>query len=310
MQYKPLQTIWQGYNLVMVDFIKILEDEDGMRLDRWLFKKYPALNIGQVNKLLRTKQIKVDGKKAEAKTRISCGQEVRVPPLNLTEKPKEKQNQPSKQDAKKIIDMIIYKDNDIIVLNKPSGLAVQGGTNTTKHIDMMLDALKFELDDKPKLVHRIDKDTSGILVLARTRKSAENLTAMFKEHKIKKTYLAFCINTPKNNKGEIKTPVDGKPAKTEYKVLESVGKFSLIEASPLSGRKHQIRIHLTSIGCPILGDDKHFEGTGRQKFLEFDDKLHLHAFKIAFGKLSIKAKLPKHFIKSLNNIGVRENEVS
>ncbi len=290
-------------------FIKISDDEDGMRLDRWLFKKYPSLNIAQVNKLLRTKQIKLDGKKAEAKTRVLEGQEVRIPPLNLDEASKEKKQQPSKQDEKKIVEMVIYKDDDIIVLNKPSGLAVQGGTNINKHIDMMLDALKFEKEERPKLVHRIDKETSGILVLARNRKTAEKITAMFKAHDIKKTYLALCVGTPKKPFGEIKTPIEDKPAKTEYKVIEQVGKLCLIEANPLSGRKHQIRIHLCSIGCPILGDDKHFIEQRREKIAGFEDKLHLHAFKIIINKLSIKASLPKHFVKSLSNIGVSENEV-
>lgn len=290
-----------------VTFIKVSSDEDGMRLDRWLLKKHPSLGIGQINKLLRTKQIKLDGKKAEANTRITEGQDVRIPPLSAEEK-QEKSNQISKNDEKRILEMVIYKDDDIIIINKPSGLAVQGGTNTDKHIDMMLDALNFGNQERPKLVHRIDKNTSGLLVLARNRKTAELLTAKFRDHDVTKTYLALCIGKPKKNSGEIKTPIDDKPAITQYKLLENIGNFSLIEAKPLSGRTHQIRIHLTSIGCPILGDDKYFLGKTRQKFLGFDDKLHLHAFKIELSDLSIKAKLPKHFMKSLNNLGVNINE--
>ncbi|MFI3242551.1 MAG: pseudouridine synthase [Alphaproteobacteria bacterium] len=291
-----------------VNLVKISADDDGMRFDRWLLKKYPSLSIGVVNKMLRAKQIKLDGKKAEGKTRIAEGQEVRVPNIEASEKRELPQNI-SKADEKKILEMVIYKDKDIIIINKPSGLAVQGGTNTTKHIDMMLDALKFENEDKPKLVHRIDKETSGILLLARNRKTAEKLTAKFKNHEIQKTYLALCVNSPAKIKGEIKTLIDDKPAKTIYKVLKTIGKFALIEAQPLSGRKHQIRIHLTSIGCPILGDDKHFYGKTREKITGFDDKLHLHAFKIELDKLSIKAKLSKHFVKSLNKLGISEDEI-
>lgn len=153
-----------------VELIKVKSQDDGMRLNRWFLKYYPALSLGHFQKLLRTKQIKVDGKRAEAGLKLAAGQEVRVPPLNLDETEAKRKNEVSKKDAEFIISLVIYKDKNILVLNKPSGLAVQGGTNTTRHIDGMLGALKFEYEEAPKLVHRIDKDTSGILVLARDRK--------------------------------------------------------------------------------------------------------------------------------------------
>lgn len=308
-----------------VELIKIKQEDDGMRLNRWFLKYYPGLTIGRLQKLVRTKQIKVDGKKVEVSLRLEKGQEVRVPPLdNEKEMAEIKQDFVSKKDAEFIISLVIYKDDNILVLNKPSGLAVQGGTNTTRHIDGMLDALQFELDERPKLVHRIDKDTSGVLVLARNRTYAELLTTAFREHTLSKTYLALCLGVPAQPVGEIKANLlkteektiisdDGKEAITTYEVLDVVGKkFSLIKASPLTGRTHQIRAHLESVGCPIAGDDKYF-GETRQKYSLFKDKLYLHAYKIDLSvlynkKLEITAKLPEYFKQSLTDAGMAFKE--
>lgn len=303
-----------------VEIKKVKTEDDGMRLNRWFLKYYPGLSLGRFQKLLRTKQIKVDGKKAEASLKLAAGQEVRVPPLDDEKQADVRQKGVSAKDAEFILSLVIYKDKDIIVLNKPSGLAVQGGTNTLRHIDGMLEALCFEADEKPKLVHRIDKDTSGILVLARNRKSAEALTKAFREHDLQKTYLALTIGCPKQESGEIKAPLEkvgekslisdgGKKAITTYRVLDNVGeKFALVEASPLTGRTHQIRAHLEYIGTPILGDDRYF-GAERQRFSQLSDKLHLHAYKIDLSAiynkyLEIKADLPEHFKQSLNAVGI------
>ena len=200
-------------------------------------------------------------------------------------------------------------------------MAVQGGTNTSRHVDGMLEALRFELNEKPKLVHRIDKDTSGVLVLARNRTWADRLTKAFREHTLPKTYLALVNSCPKNPAGEIKAPLekcggkslvspDGKPAATVYKTLDEVGsKFALVEASPLTGRTHQIRAHMEYIGCPIVGDDKYFGGEKRQKYASIPDKLYLHAYKIDLSalynkKTVIKAALPEHFKKALAALGI------
>lgn len=306
-----------------VGLIKVKEEDDGIRLNRWFLKYYPGLPLGRLQKLLRTKQIKVDGSRAETNTRLSVGQEVRVPPLE-NEKRKVEENGVSERDAAYIESMVIYKDNDIIVLNKPSGLAVQGGTNTLKHIDGMLEALKFGNEEKPKLVHRIDKDTSGILVLARNRKTADVLTKAFREHTLKKTYLALARGRPARECGEIKAPLEkvdgrvqvtegGKPAVTEYRVLDCVGdRYALIEASPLTGRTHQIRVHLEYLHAPIAGDDKYF-GSEREKKGLFINKLHLHAYKIdlssIYGRaMVVKAKLPDYFKESLKTLGLSFKE--
>lgn len=306
-----------------VTFVKIKPEDDGIRLNRWFLKEYPSLTLGRLQKLLRTKQIKVDGKKAEANTRLSAGQELRLPPLD-NEKAIKNPDVVSKSDTDFIQSMVIFKDDNIIVLNKPSGLAVQGGTNTDRHIDGMLDALKFENSEKPKLVHRIDKDTSGILVLARNRRYAELLTKAFREHMLQKTYLVLAIGNLKNPEGEIKIALDkvgekmeasdeGKKAVTRFKVLDTAGeKFTLLTAEPLTGRTHQIRAHMECAGCPILGDNKYF-GQSRKRFPELSSKLHLHAYKIDLSpvynkKLVVKAPLPDYFKNDIKFLGLNFKE--
>lgn len=305
-----------------VELIKVKAVDDGMRLNRWFLKYYPNITMGRLQKLLRTKQIKVDGSRAEASLKLTTGQTVRIPPLKDDEALPEKSKTLLPKEIEFMQSLVIFKDKDIIAINKPSGLAVQGGTNTRFHVDGLLDALIFEKEERPKLVHRIDKDTSGVLLLARSRKSADLLTKAFREHKLQKTYLALVNGCPKQESGEINSPLikvgermqvspDGQSAKTVYKVLDSVGeKFALVEASPLSGRTHQIRAHLESIGCPIVGDDKYFgNGQTRAKCGLFTDKLHLHAYKIDLSaiynkKVIITAPLPTYFNDSLKAAGL------
>lgn len=305
-----------------VSLVRVKEQDDGMRLNRWFLKYYPDLPLSRLQKLLRTKQIKVDGKKCETSLKLQAGWEIRIPPLE--DKPQEKgKDFVSDKNAELIQSMVIYKDENIIVLNKPSGLAVQGGTNTFHHIDAWLPALKYEKEEAPKLVHRIDKDTSGLLVLARDRKNAEILTKAFREHNLQKTYLALVRGCPKKMSGQIKAPLEkvgekslitteGKKAVTDYKVLDNVGdKFALIEAQPLTGRTHQIRAHMEYLGTPIVGDSKYF-GEKEEKYNDIKDKLYLHSYKIdlsgIYKKLKLKAKLPQHFVGALNVLGLSFKE--
>lgn len=298
--------------------IKVKPEDDGIRLNRWFLKYYPNLPLARLQKLLRTKQIKVDGKKAESALKLASGQELRIPPMD--DKPAEKSNQAvSRKDEELIKSLVIYKDENIIVLNKPSGLAVQGGTNTLHHVDGMLEALKFEKEEAPKLVHRIDKETSGILVLARDRKNAEVLTRAFKDRDLDKTYLALVRGCPKKLSGEVKANLlkvgekmkvdnEGKKALTEYRVVDMVGnKFALVEAKPMTGRTHQIRAHLEYLGTPIVGDDKYF-GAKRERIGVLKDKLYLHAYKIdlssIYKNLRITAKLPDYFAEALTTLGL------
>lgn len=302
-----------------IKIIKIKPEDDGIRLNRWFLREYPALSLSRLQKLLRTKQIKVDGKRAEASTRLASGQEIRVPPLD-NQKATPDKTVLNKSDIDYITSMVIFKDKNIIVLNKPSGLAVQGGTNTTRHIDGLLEALKFENSEKPKLVHRIDKDTSGILVLARNRQAADTMTKAFRERDLDKTYLALVRGCPEKLFGEINMPLekvgekmqivnDGKKAVTQYNVIDKAGKkYALVEAKPLTGRTHQIRAHLEGIGTPILGDDKYY-GKERCRLNEVADKLYLHAYQIdlssVYGKKTIiRAELPKHFVEACQFFGL------
>ena len=308
-----------------VSIVKIKQEDDGMRLNRWFLKYYPGLGLGRLNKLLRTKQIKLDGKKTDTSAKLSAGQELRLPPLdNEKENAAVKKNQISDKDAAFVRSLVIFKDENIIALNKPSGLAVQGGTNTLRHVDGLLEALKFEAGEKPKLVHRIDKNTSGLLILARNRKTADWLTKAFREHLLPKTYLAFCTGVPRQKSGVIKSRLqksgekmivggEGKEAETRYRVIDTAGnKFSLIEACPLTGRTHQIRAHLESINCPIVGDDKYF-GEERRRYSLFADKLHLHSYKINLSSLynrksEITAALPDYFREDLSAAGITFKE--
>ena len=302
-----------------VKIVKIKTEDDGIRLNRWFLREYPALSLGRLQKLLRTKQIKVDGKKAETSTRLIAGQELRLPPLDEQKATPKEQNLCA-NDIDYIMSMVIYKDADIIALNKPSGLAVQGGTNTIKHIDGMLEALKFGNNEKPRLVHRIDKNTSGLLILARNRKTAEILTKAFREHSLQKTYLALVRGCPDKFAGEINLPLEkdgektvvvpaGKKAITEYEVLDNAAKkYALVRAMPLTGRTHQIRAHLEAIGTPILGDDKYF-GRERKRLSEIADKLYLHAYQIDLSpfygsKKILTAPLPQHFVAACQFLGL------
>ncbi len=304
-----------------VEIVTIKDQDDGMRLNRWFLKYYPNLPLARLQKLLRTKQIKVDGKKAEVSLKLSSGQQLRIPPINdeITETEKGKI---SKTDEEFIKSLVVYKDENIIVLNKPSGLAVQGGTNTKHHIDGMLNALSFEKKEAPRLVHRIDKDTSGILVLARDRKNAEILTRAFKEKDINKTYIAVVQGKPKKDKMIIDAPLlksgekmivspEGQKSLSEMEVLDCTGnKVALVKLSPKTGRTHQLRVHMQYIGNPIIGDDKY---GNREKFNDVANKLHLHAYKIdlssIYKELVVKAMLPDYFNETLATLGLELPEI-
>ena len=306
-----------------VTTVLIKKEDDGIRLNRWFLREYPALSLGRLQKLLRTKQIKVNGKRAEANTRLVAGQELRLPPLDR-EKAAPEERPLSKADIAFAQSLVIYKDENILVLNKPSGLAVQGGSGISRHLDGMLDALCFELSERPKLVHRIDKDTSGVLVLARNRKYAEILTRAFREHQMGKKYVLLCYGCPPKMQDVIRAPLEkigekatvseqGKVAETAYWVVDAVGtKFALVEAEPLTGRTHQIRAHMEYIGCPLVGDTKYY-GAERPKIADLSRKLHLHAFQIDLSAVSskktvVKASLPDYFKEDATALGLNLKE--
>ena len=262
-------------------------DDDGQRLDRWLKKKFPHIAFGQMQKIIRTGQIRIDGKRAKGDARLSAGQELRLPPMLANAEVAEKTI--DAKDKALIQSLIVYDDEDIVVINKPAGLAVQGGPNITRHVDGMLDGLTGANGVRPRLVHRLDKDTSGLLLLARSAESARRLSTAFAGRDVEKIYVAICAPAPEDDAGRIDAPLAkgmagpdlekmmtddevGKSAITDYKVLARGRDAGLVQFMPLTGRTHQIRVHAAEIGAPLWGDAK-YGGTGKGRF-------YLHAKKL------------------------------
>ena len=311
----------------MAETTRIAHDEDGIRLDRWFKRRYPALTHGWLEKLLRTGQVRLDGKRAKAADRIAMGQEVRVPPQVVNEPVEEKPRPAPVRDSggTSLQDLILYMDKSVIVLNKPPGLATQGGSGLTRHIDGMLDQLAFEKNQRPRLVHRLDRDTSGVLVIARTVPAAASLAKSLAHRDASKVYWALTRGVPKQKRGTIKAALakegargaermaiadhdDAKHAVTDYAVIDQAGEeFAWVAAKPVTGRTHQIRVHLASLGTPIVGDFKYGAQAARGKGA-IADKLHLHARSIDIarpdgGRLQVTAPLPEHMLKSWELLG-------
>lgn len=309
----------------------VAADEADTRLDRWFRTHYPQVGHGHLEKLLRTGQVRVDGKRAKGSTRLEAGQTVRVPPLvQLTTPPEGRPRAEtaalSPKEAAALQARVLYKDDDVLALDKPPGLAVQGGTGTTKHLDAMLDALRFGAAERPRLVHRLDKDTSGVLLLARNAFAANRLAEAFRSRDTKKIYWAATVGVPKTFQGRIDLALakegsvrgervatdeeEGKRAVTVYSVLENAGrKAAFVALWPRTGRTHQLRVHMTAIGTPILGDGKY---GGQGAFLpgaEVAKKLHLHARRIVIphprGKraIDVTAPLPEHMAATWAYLG-------
>lgn len=306
-----------------VEFAIVDEKDDDIRLDRWFQRHYPDLKHGMLERLIKNKNIKLNKAKTTAGTHVHVGDEIRIPPLD-TPKRDDSPLHLSKKDIQMMRNLVIYKDNEIIILNKPAGLAVQGGSKTTRHIDGMLDALRFEKDEKPHLVHRLDKETSGVLVLARSANVAAKLTSAFKTRDVHKVYWAVVAGKPKLLSGKIDAPLTkkadkvvvdfdhGEKAVSVYEVIDSAGKqASWLALSPLTGRTHQLRVHLTDIlNTPILGDEKY----GHKALSEVGKGLHLHARAIAIknpktGKMiQVVADLPPHIKETFRLLGFDEKD--
>jgi len=297
-----------------VQTLTVAPDEADQRLDRWLRRQFPHVPQGRIEKMCRKGELRVDGGRVKANTRLSTGQQVRIPPLpEPGELPKPDASRVSDADAKLIQSAVIYRDDHIIALNKPPGLAVQGGSKQTRHVDGLAEALRFGLPEKPRLVHRLDKDTSGVLILARTRAVAADLTAAFRHRNTRKIYWAVIAGVPSPRAGTIRfglvkaaghgaggenekmlclhpRDVDATPgakhATSDYTVIEPVStRAAWVALVPITGRTHQLRAHMAEIGHPIAGDGKyggsgqenHGDGWGAQLGGELSRKLHLHA---------------------------------
>lgn len=302
----------------------VTEDEAELRLDRWFRRHFPWLTQGAVQKLCRTGQIRVDGKRVDAATRLAPGQTIRVPPIPQGEAPRRDRQELNDNETRDLQRLVIWRDDQIMALNKPHGLPVQGGPGIRKHLDGMLDALRFGAADRPRLVHRLDRDTSGLLLLARTPGAAARLAALFRGRDVEKTYWAVVVGKPDPASGRVDRPLAriggfrtsmteqadprSSHAITEYETLDSVAKkFAWLAMSPLTGRTHQLRVHAASLGTPILGDDKY--GIEHSIVEGYPDRLHLHARRLSFphpvtgGSVHLEADLPPHMRETFRSLG-------
>jgi 23S rRNA pseudouridine955/2504/2580 synthase len=303
-------------------------DDDDIRLDRWFKRHLPDASFNLVSRWARTGQLRVDGKRAAPGDRIKAGQQIRVPPAEGTVVTKAKAIRKRPELAPDEMafaqELVIHKDASALVINKPPGLATQGGTKTTEHVDGLLDALWFEAEGRPKLVHRLDKDTSGALLIARSSKAAAHFAKAFSSRTARKVYWALIVGVPSIEDGMIELPIakqpgtggekmhvdekEGLAARTRYRVIERAGNTAAwVELQPYTGRTHQLRVHMAAIGHPIVGDGKY---GGRESFLTgtISRKMHLHARRIRIdhpdgGQIDVRADMPSHMTESLNNLG-------
>lgn len=308
----------------------VADDDDGIRLDRWFKRHLPQIGFGTVSKWARTGQIRVDGGRVKPEDRLRAGQVVRVPPGGDDGGKKTRQRRElSAEDEAQAEAMLITRTKSALVLNKPPGLATQGGTKTTRHVDGLLDAYADDDEPRPRLVHRLDKDTSGVLLVARTPGSAAYYSKRFSGRSAKKIYWALIVGVPNVREGSIDAPLakqpgtggekmhvdmdSGQAARTLYRVVEVAGnRAAWVELQPLTGRTHQLRVHLAAIGHPIVGDGKY---GGPEAFLTgtISRKMHLHARRLIIdepgekgrdgGTLDVTAELPEHFATSMESLG-------
>lgn len=311
----------------------VAPDEADVRLDRWLRRRFPELTQGRIEKLLRTGQIRVDGARAKSNTRLEAGQQVRIPPLGEAPESPAATHRPqvSDRDADFVRSLMLYEDNDLIALNKPAGLAVQGGSGQSRHLDGMLPALARRGEPAPRLVHRLDRDTSGVIVVAKNARSAAELAKQFKSRETKKTYWAIVLGAPRPASGEISGFLrkgaggalgreqmelarhgdeDAKHARTLYAVVDTAGqRASWVALRPVTGRTHQLRVHMAEIGHAIAGDRKYT--CDRETPGGLEGGLQLHARELALprpGKrpLVLTAPPPPHMKAAFAALGFDE----
>ncbi len=316
----------------MMENVAVADDEEGLRLDRWFKRHFPALAHGPLEKLLRSGQIRIDGRRARAGDRIQSGQTIRIPPQlqNLPQAPAAPVTV-TDADREWIRHLVIYEDPAVIVLNKPSGIPTQGGSGVTRHIDGLLPALQDRRRQRPRLVHRLDRDTSGVLVVARTVPAAASLSLSLRQRDARKTYWALTMGVPKPLVGTIRMALEkqagfgprgsdermvaapdhgdrAKTAVTHYAVIDSAAdQYAWVALRPVTGRTHQIRAHLAHVGTPIVGDLK-YGGAAAAGQGELENRLHLHARSIDIahpdgGRLAVSAPLPPHMQRAWKLFG-------
>jgi 23S rRNA pseudouridine955/2504/2580 synthase len=314
-----------------VQTVTVTSDENGMRVDRFLEARFPGLSFSHIQRVIRKGELRVNGRRADSKDRLEAGQAVRIPPLKL-DAPKAADGTPSAAAQKtraELKAMTLFEDDDVLVLNKPAGLAVQGGSGTTKHVDQMLEVLRDSKGQKPRLVHRLDKETSGCLLVAKTRFAATELTGSFRSRSARKIYWALVAGVPKPKQGRISTYLAKEEmeddsimriaahgdegamhAVTYYAVVEtSANKLAWVSLKPVTGRTHQLRAHMAHIEHPIVGDPKYFSIENWQLPGGLQNRLHLLARRIVIphprgGVIDCSAPLPPHMQQSWNLLGL------
>ncbi len=316
-----------------VETVTVTADENGMRVDRFLEARFPGLSFSHIQRIVRKGELRVNGKRADSKDRLEEGQSVRIPPLKL-DAPKlpGHLSEAEQKTLQTLREMTLFEDADVLVLNKPAGLAVQGGSGTTRHIDQMLEVLRDAKGQKPRLVHRIDKETAGCLLVAKTRFAATALTGSFRHRSARKIYWALVAGVPKPKQGRISTYLakdeseedsiirvakhgdDGAShAVTYYAVVETSGqKLAWVSLKPVTGRTHQLRAHMAHIGHAIVGDPKYFNIENWQLPGGLQNRLHLLARRIVIphprgGVIDVSAPLPAHMLQSWNLLGLEHD---
>jgi 23S rRNA pseudouridine955/2504/2580 synthase len=314
-----------------VQNVAVTQDEDGMRVDRFLEARFPGLSFSHIQRVVRKGELRVNGRRVDSKDRLKAGQTVRIPPLKL-EPPKSPEGTPkaARESTREFLRSItLFEDDDVLVFNKPAGLAVQGGSGTVRHVDGMLDALRDRAGQRPRLVHRLDKDTAGCLLVAKTRFAASALAKSFRSREARKIYWALVAGVPRVKQGRISTFLSKEEVErdsfmriakhgdegashaiTYYAVVETAAqRLAWLSLKPVTGRTHQLRAHCEHMGHPIVGDPKYFKIENWELPGGIQNRLHLLARRIALphprrGTIDVTAPLPAHMQQSWNLLGL------